>query len=187
MESQMRRVLTCFGILTAAFTLACSSGGSGASNTSGKLVVVATTTQIGDFARNVGGDHIALNVLIKPNQDAHDFEPQPSQSRAMSKATLVLRNGLGLDGFVDKSVSGSKAKVITVSDGVKARTLEDKPDPHLWFSVVNAKLMVASIRDALADVDSTNAGAYRDNAQKYLARLDELDAKLKSDVASIPS
>ncbi len=180
----MRQAITLLSIFIAALVVACSGG---SKDTSGKLNVVATTTQIGDFARNVGGDRIALDVLIKPNQDAHDFEPQPSQSRAMSKAAIVLRNGLGLDGFVDKAVSGSKAKVVTVSDGVKARTLDDKPDPHLWFSVANAKLMVMSVRDAFVAADGANAGFYNDNATKYLARLDDLDAKLKTEIATIPS
>ncbi|HLF72542.1 MAG TPA: metal ABC transporter substrate-binding protein, partial [Dehalococcoidia bacterium] len=68
-----------------------------------------------------------------------------------------------------------------------AHVEDGEPDPHVWFSVANAKLMVASIRDALASADSANAQAYRDNAAKYLGRLDQLDAQIKREVETIPS
>src|SRR5688572_440706 len=81
--------------------------------------VVATTTQIGDFAREVGGDGLNLTVLLKPNQDAHDFEPEPSQIRALANADLVLRNGIGLDTFVNKTIEGSAAEAIVISERIR--------------------------------------------------------------------
>src|SRR5688572_20140126 len=86
----------------------------------GKLNVVATTTQIGDFAKNIGGDRIKLTVLLKPNQDAHDFAPEPSQVRALNAADVVLRNGIGLDTFVLKS-AGPSTKVTVVSGAIELR------------------------------------------------------------------
>jgi zinc/manganese transport system substrate-binding protein/manganese/iron transport system substrate-binding protein len=179
-------------------SLACRDESNGGS---GKLRVVATTTQIGDFARNVGGNRISLTLLLKPNQDAHDFEPQPSQMRAISEADLIVRNGAGLDAFLDKSLSESKAKVIDLSGGLtllegheehegeaaEGEEEEEGKDPHIWFSVANAKRMVETLRDALAGADAANAAYYGDNAAKYLASLDALDAKIKSDVATIPA
>jgi len=178
-------------VLTATLLLAaaCSSN-SGSSGS--KLSVVATTTQIGDFARNVGGDHIALTVLLKPNQDAHDFEPQPSQIRALSESKLVLRHGIGLDVYVDKAVSQGGARVVAVTDGIKLQappegTDIEGADPHVWFAVDNARRMVQNIRDALVAADPPNASVYTDNATKYLASLDALDTKLKGLVAEIPT
>src|ERR671920_2384996 len=43
-----------------------------------KLKVVATTTQVADFARNIGGDRIELTQLLKPNVDPHDYEASPA-------------------------------------------------------------------------------------------------------------
>lgn len=199
------RGLICLLVLTV-FAIAVLAGcGAGGSSDASKPHVLATTTQIGDFARNVGGDRITLTVLLKPNQDAHDFEPEPSQLRAIADAGLVLRNGLGLDAFVSRALEsgGGDADVVVVSDGIALREGEGEHeehgvddeayeeagghDPHVWFSVANARTMVANVRDGLISVDAANAGYYRDNAQRYLRELDDLDAQIKSRVAEIPS
>jgi ABC-type Zn uptake system ZnuABC Zn-binding protein ZnuA len=187
-------------LIASTFVLAC--GGDGGAD-DGLLQVVATTTQLGDFARNVGGDSIALTVLLKADQDAHDFDPSPSQIRSLSEADLVLRNGVGLDFFAVKAV-GDPSKIVIVSRGVDLREagegddhagaeLEDAEneagghDPHIWFSVSNAKRMVENVRIALEAADAANAGVYRENATRYLASLDTLDAEIKSSVAGVPS
>jgi ABC-type Zn uptake system ZnuABC Zn-binding protein ZnuA len=182
----MRRLLLLLLIPIAGVAVACAGGGGGG----GKLKVVATTTQIGDMAANIGGDRISLNVMLKPNQDAHDFEPLPSQIRALSQADLVLRHGLGLDGYVDKAVAGSKATVATVTDGIATRQGEGeeagRPDPHVWFSVANAKQMAIDIRDALSARDPASASYYADNATRYLQQLDALETELRSLVDDVP-
>ena len=194
MESQLAPrpvALAAFVALLALATLtaaACGAGGDG----SARLRVVATTTQIGDFARNLGGDRIALTVLLKPNQDAHDFAPQPSQIKDLAQADVVLRNGVGLDDFVSKSLgSAPKASVVIVSTGVQLLAGSDAgeasgSDPHVWFSVANASKMVENVRLALADADPAGATYYKDNAARYLALLDDLDKRITSDVAQIP-
>lgn len=196
----MKRLLLVLPLLLA-FAVACSSG---SDDDSGKLSVVATTTQIGDFARNVGGDSIKLTVILKPNQDAHDFEPSPSQLRAVSDADLVLRNGLHLDAFVNKALSQGNAEIAIVTQGITLReapeeheeeegdeeaeeTDEREGDPHVWLSVANAREMVESIRDALVAADPDNAETYRANATTYLAELAALDSEIKAEVQALPS
>jgi ABC-type Zn uptake system ZnuABC Zn-binding protein ZnuA len=176
---------------------ACAGGGDG--DDSGRLKVIASTTQIGDFARQVGGDRMHLTVLLKPNQDAHDFELAPSQVRAIAAADLVLANGLGLDSFLDKALESSEAHEVVVSDGIvtiegheegeHASEESDEhggQDPHVWFSVANAVTMVENIRDALSAADAANATTYMENATKYLGELRALDASIKQQVAQIP-
>jgi ABC-type Zn uptake system ZnuABC Zn-binding protein ZnuA len=192
------------GVALAALSFGCSSGGGDEGQ---GLRIVATTTQIGDFARNVAGEQVRLTVLLKPNQDAHDFEPEPSQIRALADADLVLRNGIGLDAFVSKAIEGTDAEVVVVSDGVRLRAGEHEEegdegeheedeaaheeaagnDPHIWLSVANARVMVENVRQALREADPANAVVYDQNAQRYLAELDVLDASVRQQVASVPS
>ena len=195
----MKSQLGLLGSLVLAAVVAGCGGGAG---DEGKLRVVATTTQIGDFAANVGGDLISLTVLLKPNQDAHDFEPSPSQIRALERADVVLRNGIGLDAFVTKAVAANASKVVIVTRGIDLRDAEEGGgedeedasfeaeaagrDPHVWFSVANAKVMVANIRDSLT-ADAANSATYRDNATRYLADLDGLQSRISQQVASVPS
>jgi zinc/manganese transport system substrate-binding protein/manganese/iron transport system substrate-binding protein len=194
----MTRLLLCLPILVFV-ALACSSGGSG--DDGGKLNVVATTTQIGDFARQVGGDNIKLTVILKPNQDAHDFDPSPSQLRAIANADLVLRNGIRLDAFVNKALSHGDGDVAIVTEGISLRdapeeedghadqteTDDREGDPHVWQSVPNAQKMVGEVRDALVAADPDNATAYLGNAESYLATLSSLDSELKAKVQIIPA
>src|SRR5688572_14268808 len=107
----MRLFLLPFAILM--LLLAACSGDDGDSD---KPNVVAITTQIGDFAKNVGGDRIDLTIILKPNQDAHDFDFEPSQLRDIAGADVILRNGLGLDDFLDDALENTDAPVVVVSD-----------------------------------------------------------------------
>jgi len=191
----MRLFLLPFALLM--LLLAACSGDDGDSD---KPNVVAITTQIGDFAKNVGGDRIDLTVLLKPNQDAHDFDFEPSQLRDIAGADLILRNGLGLDDFLDDALENTDAPVAIVSDGAALREGshdheegDDEEeheghgtDPHVWLSVDNARVMVENVRDALIDLDSANADYYRDNATRYLGTLDALDRDIQTQVQSIP-
>jgi zinc/manganese transport system substrate-binding protein len=184
----MRRLLAVLVLLSSVLlAVACSDGGG--DDGSGRLRVVASTTQIGDFASRVGGDHIQLTVLLKAGQDAHDFEPQPSQVRAISQARLVLLNGLGLDEFAEDAVESSGSKTVTVSEGIAPRGSDEEEhgegDPHVWFSVVNARVMVANIRDAFAEADPANSSAYQQAADGYLAELARLDTNIRQQVAAV--
>ena len=191
----MKLLLLPFALLTLFF--AACSGGNGDSE---KPNVVAITTQIGDFAKNVGGDRIDLTVLLKPNQDAHDFDFEPSQLRGIAGADLILRNGLGLDDFLDDALENTDAPVVVVSEGASLRESshdhdDDEgeeheghgADPHVWLSVENARVMVENVRDALIDVDTANADYYRDNATRYLNTLDALDRDIQTLVQSVPT
>jgi ABC-type Zn uptake system ZnuABC Zn-binding protein ZnuA len=194
----MRRILLALISLTLLIAVACSGSENGDDR---RLRVVATTTQIGDFARQVGGDRVNLTVLLKPNQDAHDFEPEPSQLRAITQADVVLRNGIGLDTFVSRALENSDAKHVVVTEGITLREGEEHEeagedeeaheeagghDPHVWLSVANARDMVENVRDAFTTADPVNSGFYSDNARAYLAELDALDADIRASVASLP-
>ena len=49
-------------------------------------------------------------------------------------------------------------------------------DEHVWLSVRNAKILCTEITNALCDVDSKNAAAYKANFNAYAAKLDKLDS-----------
>jgi len=188
-------------LLPFALVMLLLAGCSGDGGDSEKPNVVAITTQIGDFAKNIGGDRIDLTVLLKPNQDAHDFDFEPSQLRDIAGADLILRNGLGLDDFLDDALENTDAPVVVVTEGATLREGshdhdegEDEEeheghgtDPHVWLSVDNARVMVENVRDALIDLDSANADYYRENATRYLSTLDALDRDIESQVQSVPA
>ncbi len=85
-----------------------------------KLDVVASFSVIADFAKNVGGERVAITTLVGPNGDAHVYEPKPADAKAMAGADVILVNGLDFEGFLERLVetSGTKAPVIELTKGV---------------------------------------------------------------------
>jgi zinc/manganese transport system substrate-binding protein len=162
-----------------------------------RLRAVATFSILGDLVAQVGGDRVAVTTLVQPNADAHGYTPAPSDARTLADAQLVVVNGLGLEGWIDRLIkaSGTKAPVVVASAGVKPIEVDEDDhghahghhdDPHAWQSVANAKIYVGNIRDALARIDPDHAATYAENARTYLATLDALDAEVRTAIAAIP-
>src|SRR3984885_10827016 len=153
-----------------------------------KIQIVASFSILGDFARNVGGDRVNVTTLVGANSDVHVYTPAPADAKKIADAKLVIVNGLGLEGWLPRLVqsSGSKATVVTATANITPRKLGSDADPHAWQSVVNARIYVANIRDALVAADPAGAPAYRANADAYLAKLDVLDREVREAVTQIP-
>jgi len=153
-----------------------------------RLNIVASFSILGDFAKNVGGDRIEVTTLVGANGDVHVYTPAPADAKKIADAKLVIINGFGLEGWLPRLVqsSGSKAKIVTATDGISPRIAGAAPDPHAWQSVANARIYVANIRDALVAADPADSAAFRANAEGYLAKLDGLDREVKAAMASIP-
>ncbi len=161
-----------------------------------KLKVVATFSILADFVRNVGGDRVTVSALVGPNSDAHVYQPSPGDAKTLADAKVVVANGLGFEGWINRLVkaSGTKAPMIVATKGIKPRKAADDhghghgdADPHAWQSVANAKLYVANIRDALVAADPAAKDVYQANAAAYSAKLDALDAEVKAAVERIPA
>jgi ABC-type Zn uptake system ZnuABC Zn-binding protein ZnuA len=129
-----------------------ASGSSGAAD---RPKVVATTVQITALTTAVAGDFVALKGIIPAGVDPHEFEPTASDLVAIEGATLVLRHGIGLDDWLDRTLkAGKRATVVTVTRGVRLQKGEEDgkvvDDPHVWHDPANAKKMVDDITAALA-------------------------------------
>jgi zinc/manganese transport system substrate-binding protein len=157
-----------------------------------KLPVVATFSILADFARNVGGDRIEVAALVGPNGDTHVYQPKPADAKELGAARLIVVNGLGLEGWIDRLIkaSGAKAPVIVATKGIKPQQMREEGrvelDPHAWQSIADAKIYVANIRDGLIAADPEGASAYRANANNYLGKLDALEKEVTAEIAKIP-
>ncbi len=187
--------------LVLAFSLSMVAPASGAAE---KLKVVASFSIIGDFARQVGGDRIELRTLVGPNGDAHVYEPKPADAIALTRANVVLVNGLLFEGFLARllAASGTSAPVVEVTRGAeilrdpagghyhyhqgKAVFHEAPFDPHAWQSVSNAKIYVGNIVKAFCAADAAGCAEYSANARSYIEKLSKLDAEAKTAIGAIP-
>jgi zinc/manganese transport system substrate-binding protein len=189
----------------------CGSGGDDAADSTSassgtKLAVVATTPEVADFVRTIGGSDVAVTQIIKPNVDPHDYEPTPADIKAIGEAKLVVKNGVGLEEWLDQTIesAGFKGTVVDSSQGVTLREggheeegehaeeaegehAGEEHDPHIWHNPQNAKIMVTNIEKGLAAADPAHATAFAGNLTTYAAQLDKLDADNEAAFAKIPA
>jgi ABC-type Zn uptake system ZnuABC Zn-binding protein ZnuA len=192
---KLRRGLILAPLALAMIAGACATGGSATPGGSVRLAVVTTTSVFADLVRNVGGDLVTVSSLVPPNSDVHTFSPKPSDMRRLAVAGLVVMNGLGLDDWLLRtveSVAGNAPLVKLAVDlpGADYRTGEDPsgpPNPHLWLNVSYAQGYVDRIAAALQQADPADAARYASQAAAYRARLGDLDAWVKTEIASIPA
>jgi zinc/manganese transport system substrate-binding protein/manganese/iron transport system substrate-binding protein len=160
-----------------------------------------------DWVRNVAGDKVDLTTYVGAGADVHDFEPTPSDVAKLSEANLVFEIGAGLESWLDNIVqsSGTKATRVVLTNGLTLREAGEEAhghadekkeadthghgeyDPHVWQDPKNVMMMVGAIRDALVNADPANAAFYRQNAETYLAKLDEMDAAVLGTLEQLPA
>jgi ABC-type Zn uptake system ZnuABC Zn-binding protein ZnuA len=176
------------GVVLAGGCSSAAPAGSGDANPQGRILnVVATTTQVADFATNVGGDRVRVTSLFKPNVDPHDYEPSPADIDAIARADLVVENGAGLETWLHDTVasSGFRGPVVDTSQGVRLRQVGGETDPHIWQNPRNAQLMAANIDRAMATADPADAAAFRANLDAYSKQLQALDTEVQRQIDSL--
>lgn len=174
-----------------------------------RLPVVATFSILADIAQRVGGDRIAVRTLVGPGGDAHTYQPSPADARAVAEARLLVTNGLGMEGWMDRLVraAGFKGRVAVASGGIAVQTMTEeeghdhghgraqrkrvKPavvsDPHAWQSLANGDRYARNIAESLIAIDPAGAETYRANYAAYSAELAALDAWVRSELAGVPA
>jgi ABC-type Zn uptake system ZnuABC Zn-binding protein ZnuA/ABC-type Mn2+/Zn2+ transport system permease subunit len=171
------------------------AAGCGSSSAGSGLRVVATTTQIADWTRAVGGADVAVDQILRPNTDPHEYEPRPQDVVATAGAKVVFENGDELDHWMAKVVeqAGGKPRVVVLGDRVPIRRPGEASgpeasrfDPHWWHDPRNAAAAVRAIRDGLAAADRPHHAAYTRRAAAYLRRLRALDTRLRACFARLP-
>jgi zinc transport system substrate-binding protein len=167
----------------------------------GKINVTSVIFPSYDFVRAIAGDRVNLVMLLPPGTESHSFEPRPLDIITINESDIFIYPGGENSKWVDRILeslgdSTGKMKILKLMDMVEVveeeivEGMEDDDheeedhspvfDEHVWTSPRNAKVIVASITEALCTQDSGNAEFYRQNAADYLARLDELDASFRA-------
>lgn len=180
----LKHILTVFALVLASFNPA---------HASAPLPVVASFSILGDMTRQIGGDAVSVTVLVGPDSDTHTYQPTPDNAKAVAAARLVIVNGLGFEGWIDRLVtaSGYKGPIVVASKGVATHTMVDDgekiTDPHAWQNLAYGRLYVQNIADALAGALPDQATAIRARAAAYDAQMQKMDADLRTQIAAIPA
>ncbi len=152
------------------------------------LRVVASFSILADMVREVGGDAVEVTALVGPDADAHVFRPSPADAGRLAAADLVVVNGLGFEGWLDRLVraSGYRGPTVVASDGVATRKLGRGTDPHAWQDLANARRYVENLQQALARARPGQAQQFEQRAADYTGRLEALGNEIRARFDGIP-
>jgi manganese transport system substrate-binding protein len=145
------------------------------------------------MTRNIAGNNLTVESITKVGAEIHGYEPTPSDLVKAQNADLLLNNGLNLERWFEKFYGKLKRiPTVTLSTGIQPIAIAEgayqtKPNPHAWMSPRNALIYVENILNALVKLDPSNALSYETNAQTYREALQQIDQKLKTQLAALPS
>ena len=156
--------------------------------------VVASFSILADLTQQVGGQAVTVEALVGPDGDVHVYEPRPRDLRRLMGASLLVRNGLGLEGWMDRLTGAAdfKGTVVVAANKVTPRTMKEASgalatDPHAWQDPRNAILYVQTIAEGLATTDPADAAAFHASAEHYVAEIMQTDAWIEATLAPIPA
>ncbi|MFJ5623333.1 metal ABC transporter solute-binding protein, Zn/Mn family [Peribacillus loiseleuriae] len=192
---KMRSLFCMLTLLMLAFVMtACSNSKETVKDDDGKIKVTTTIGMITDAVKQVGGEHVNVNGLMKSGVDPHLYKASQGDIKKLEQADIIFYNGLHLEGkMVEVFERMAKNKsTIAVSDDIDRSSLrsgdemETEYDPHIWFDVKHWMKATETIRDSLIEYDPDHKEDYEENAKNYLNQLEELDKEVAEKIASIP-
>ena len=160
---------------------------------SGKPEVLTTFTVLADLARNVAGDRLTVQSIVKPGSEIHGYQPTPSDIERASQADLIVENGLGLELWARKfTANAGNIPSVTLSEGMDPLLIEEdayagKPNPHAWMSPQRTMAYVDQLEQAFRRLDPAGAEQFSANAAAYKQQLQDLDDELRSALDAIPA
>lgn len=164
----------------------------GTSSGRADLTVASLSTITTDLAKNIGGNHVKVEAIIKAGIDPHEFEPTPRDVRIVADADLVLFTGKGIEGYLTKleEATGGSSRFLDVGTSIPSLTMNEEgksvEDPHWWHSVENMKRATRIVAAAFSTADPANAASYLKNAESYLLSLNELQRWIRVKLAELP-
>ena len=163
-----------------------------------KLPVIVSILPLQTFTQAIGGKHVDVTVMVQPGSSPHTYEPKPSQMKQVADAQLYLAIGVEfervwLPKFHDLA---PRLPIVDVSAGITRRMMHEAhpepgekpthPDPHVWTTPANVKIIAKNILNALSKVDPAHADSYKQNYHTFLAQIEQTDQKIRTLLSGLP-
>ncbi|MDH6067670.1 metal ABC transporter substrate-binding protein [Chrysosporum ovalisporum APH033B] len=173
-----------------------------------KTKIVATILPTYLFTKAVAGEAADVSILVSPTTDVHDYQSTPDDVKAISKASILVKNGLGLEEFLENTIKNAEnpnlvkidaskgIKILEQISPVDKTVAEHRHDhghdhadgnPHVWLDPMLAKQQVTNIRDGLIAADPANKATYEANATAYIQELDNLHREFQRTLQKTPN
>src|ERR1700720_4869851 len=164
------------------------SGPTSSAAAAAPISVVASTNVWGDITKQIGGDHVNVtSILSDPNADPHQYEADAKTGAAISKAQLVVENGLGYDDFMEKLLAASPNANRTVLNAADVMKISGSDaNPHIWYDIAKIPDVASAIADQLGKLDPADAAAFTANAKTFTDGLAPVTAGIDNIKAKYP-
>ncbi|GMA69099.1 metal ABC transporter substrate-binding protein [Leuconostoc litchii] len=144
-----------------------------------EIKVVSSVDFYGEAAEKVLGKYGSVkSVITDPSVDPHDYEPSAKVATEVSKADLVIYNGIGYDSWMTKLAKNSDVKAVRVGEDVLGK--KDGDNPHLWYQSQTMPNLVNYLADKFSKIDPTHKDTFKANAKKYIASLEPIQTKINT-------
>lgn len=171
---------------------ACQSSSSDGEETEGRLNIMTSFYPVYVFTQQVAGDLAHVDMMVK-GADAHSFEPSAKNLAVIEESDAFIYANPEMETWVPALVESLSSSTVIVetdenidliqeTDAGHEETddgeLEDHDhtvDPHTWLDPVLAQQQVTEIKEALIELDPENEAAYTENAESFIAELEELN------------
>lgn len=157
-----------------------------------KIKILATTSILKDITKNICDTSCVVVSLLPIGADPHSYEAIPSDVYKIREADIIIKNGLGLEGWLGKLLSNKQASTVVLDasksiEGIGNPLHENTFDPHVWMNPNLVKIQAKNIYDLLVQYDNNNAALYLNNYSKYCDELNQLDHFIRTMIAKIPT
>jgi len=155
------------------------------------------------FVQRIGGEHVAVNVMVGPGESPHSYEPKAEQMTALSRSALYFSIGVEFeDAWLEKiAAANPKMRIIDLSAGIQkipisahthGEDLEEEHeggtlDPHIWLSTKNVRLLAESIALSLGEVDKDHQAEYERNRTVFVDEINALEEQIQATFSNIPT
>ncbi|MGP3222888.1 metal ABC transporter solute-binding protein, Zn/Mn family [Lactobacillus paragasseri] len=180
-KSKITKFISIIGLvgLLALVTTACANKKKAASQ-SDKISIVTTTNVYSDIAKNIVGKYgTATAIIDKSSVDPHDFDPTTADAKKLTKANIIVANGLGYDSWMNKLAKSVNKKPVLVGEDLMG--LKNGDNPHIWYNLNMPTKYVDYLVKRLSKLDKKHAAYFKANGKKYLAKVDKIKKLVKTD------
>jgi zinc/manganese transport system substrate-binding protein len=170
-----------------------------------KIRVVTTLTDLADFSREVGGDHVEVFSLATGVEDTHGVPMKPSFVPVMNRADLMVSVGFGcehaflpalLEASKNPRIQYGKPGYVDCSPGIAPLAVPKSTDhsegdvhpygnPHYMLDPVLAKTAIQHIYEALVAIAPQYQADFTRNRDAYLAKLDAKIAQWQTEAKGL--
>ncbi len=152
-----------------------------------ELRIVAATNDLGAIAKAVGGDHVEIDVVARPDRDPHALQVRPSTMRKAARADVYLEVGMSLDAWSADIVRGSRNRDLEIIDCSEAIEPQEVPagkvdasmgdvhpagNPHYWLDPRNAQVLARFLAERFAALDAKHADVFLAGAEEFTAAIE---------------